>query len=121
MSDIKINLTSGDIDVSSNELLLITDSVEALKQRLYIRLQTFKEEWFLNSNAGLPYYQEIFLKSSSKDLVDSLFKSFILKTNGVLRLKNFSSTINTSTRKYSLTFTVISPEQETLTIKDFEV
>ena len=121
MSDIKLDLTTGDIIIVSGQVLLITDSVSALRQRLQIRLSTFKGEWFLNSNAGLPYFQEIFVKSSTKELVDNLVRSFILKTSGVARIKNFSSVVNRTSRSYSLTFTVITPDQETLTITNFEV
>lgn len=121
MTDIFINQVSGDIDITGSRIILLKDPVEALRQRLTIRLKTFKGEWMLNVNAGLPYYQEIFQKGISKDLVDNIFRGFILRTPSVERVTSFSSTLDSRQRTYTLTFTVFTDKGVTLTIKDFEV
>lgn len=120
MSDIKLDV-NGDIDVTDNAVVLITNDLEAISQRLKIRLKTFKEEWFLNANAGLPYFQTIFSKGTSKVLVDSIIRNYILETNGVVRLTEFQSIKDDSNRTYTLSFKAETPSGETLLIKDFEV
>lgn len=120
MSDIKLN-NNGDIDVTDNKLVLLTDPLDCLKQRLTIRLKTFREEWFLNRNAGLPYFQTIFTKAASKSLVDSLFRGYILETNGVRRVTEFTSVKDDANRTYTLSFKATTEDGQVLTIKDFEV
>lgn len=120
MSDILLN-TDGDLSIVGGKVTLISDSLQALEQRLTIRLKTFQEEWFLNVNHGLPYYQQIFTKSIAQSSVDNLFRSYILETDGVVRLFDFSSTLNHQTRKYTLTFSVAAESGEVLQITNFEV
>lgn len=121
MSDIKLNELSGDINITNGQVLIIEDSVEALQQRLIVRLRTFAEEWFLNKNAGLPYFQHIYTQRVDLDAIDSIFRNYILKTSGVSRITFFESSIDRSNRLYTLSFEVLTDNNETLNIIEFEV
>lgn len=99
----------------------VTPSVsEGLKQRLKIKLLTFKGEWFLNTNYGTPYFQQIFGKRRSKSSVDIIFRELIQEDNDVVSLLKFSSSLSPQ-RTYSLAFSVKSITGETLEITDLEV
>jgi hypothetical protein len=91
-----------------------------LKQRLKIKLLTFKGEWFLNTNYGTPYFQEIFGKGRVKSTIDLLFRTLIKEDNDVVEILRFDSTL-TAQRVYSLSFTVTSVEGQTLEINELEV
>jgi hypothetical protein len=88
---------------------------EVVGQRLYIRLRTFREEWFINTEYGVPYWQRILGRKISKSAVDLIFQEQILAETGVQEITFFNSTfIN---RKYSLQFRVrVSNGQEIETI-----
>jgi hypothetical protein len=95
-----------------------TYPVQAVAQRLFIRLRTFKGEWFYNIVYGVPYFQRIFTKTT-KSAVDAIFQDQILSEAGVKRITEFSSNLNAANRKYSLSFRVITTdgeETETITI-----
>ena len=46
--------TTGDLDVSTGDLLLISGT-DQTAQRLRIKLQFFLGEWFLDQRVGIPY------------------------------------------------------------------
>lgn len=78
--------------------------VEVVTQRLFIRLRTFRDEWFLDTAYGVPYHQRILGKKVPKANVDLIFQEQILAENGVKEITFFQSTL--VKRQYSLTFKV---------------
>lgn len=77
---------------------------QTVAQRLKIRLLTFQEEWFINTEYGVAYWQEILGKKPGKARVDAIFQQQILEEVGVKEIITFNSTfIN---RQYSLSFSV---------------
>lgn len=90
--------------------------VDLVAQRLRIRLLTWREEWFLDTSYGVPYWS--FLgKKVKKSSVDLIFQREILAENGVKELTFFESTFRN--RKYSLAFRVkvaTGDETETITL-----
>ena len=83
-----------------------TTTSENLAQRIKIKLQTFFGEWFLDGTIGVDYFGQIFGKNRSKQSVDAIFQSEILKEREVLQITKFNSTPNQQTRVYSLVFEV---------------
>lgn len=73
---------------------------QTVAQRLKIRLQTFREEWFLDVEYGVPYWQRILGLKNTKEAVDLIFQQEILKETGVKEIVSFESTFEN--RNYSL-------------------
>jgi len=97
-----------DLLIDNSDFSLTTNKSESLKQRLTIKLLTFKNEWFLNENLGVPYYQSILRKNRSKESIDIIFKNAILEEEDVLGITSFSSSFDNQYRTYSLNFVVRS-------------
>ena len=88
---------------------------EVVAQRLFIRLATFRTEWFLDEAYGVPYFQSILGKKISKAQVDLIFQREILAEAGVVEITAFESSIKN--RQYSMSFRVrVSTGDETDTI-----
>ena len=104
MADLLLD-SSGDLDLSTNELVLV-DGDDALLQHLRIRFQFFKGEWFLDVRVGLPYLQSILLKNPNLVAVRSFFRDAILTTPGLAQLESFDMTVDASTRVMRLVFSV---------------
>lgn len=78
-------------------------------------LRTFQGEYFLNTQHGVPYWQDILGKKTTKAAVDLILQQKILAENGVKELTYFKSTL--VNRKYELTFKVkVSTGEETAPI-----
>lgn len=75
-------------------------------QRLKIKLMTFKNEWFLDTSIGMPYFQQILKRGVSKTTIDVIFQEAILSEPDVLEIIEFNSIIDTVERSYQLSFKV---------------
>lgn len=78
--------------------------IDTVRQRLLILLRSYQGEWFLDTTYGIPYYQSILGRKTTKDGVDLIFQTAILSENGVKEITSFSSTF--IQRQYSMTFSV---------------
>ena len=83
---------------------LTTTPAEVVAQRLRIRLSTYLGEWFLNTEYGVPYWQRILGKKTTKTAVDRIFQEQILQERGVREIVSFSSTFKN--RQYEMSFRV---------------
>lgn len=78
-------------------------------------LRTFLGEWFLNTQHGIPYWQNILGRKTTKSAVDLILQQKILAENGVKELTYFRSTL--INRQYEVTFKVrVSTGEETAPI-----
>ncbi len=110
MTDIKLN-DNNDIAIENNDIVFIT-SIDEVRQRLLENLNTFKGEWFLDLEMGIPYYQDISKKNIDLNVIESVFKDAILDSPGVLELLDFSLDIDNSSRQLDVNFTARASEGE---------
>ena len=110
MIDVALN-NDGDLLLSDYDLVII-DGVDQVAQNLEIRLKFFLGEWYLDIDAGLPYYQDVFIKSPNQIRVESLIKQEILDTDGINEITSFSSEFDSSLRKFSVNFSALADEGE---------
>lgn len=99
-----LRLENGDIVVDPFDLQLNTQGLEAVGQRIAITLNTFKGEYFLNTEFGAPWLQTVFRKGVSKNLIDTQLKNVITAVPGVLQLLEYTSSINPTLRGMNITF-----------------
>lgn len=79
--------------------------VEVTGQRLKILLQSWMEEWFLDTTYGIPWRQRVIaIKQTSKASTDLILQQKVLSDAGVKEVVSWDSTF--VNRKYSLTFKV---------------
>mgnify|MGYP000010494528 CR=1 FL=1 len=104
--DFYLNPTTHDFDVSGFDIRVTANAEEALIQRLKIKLLFFKGEWFLNTNFGVPYFQDIFVSMNAKDDADTVFKVAITEMQGVESLLKYNSTFDAYTREFTIDFSV---------------
>lgn len=102
-TDLNLN-GAKDIAVVGKDLELILSFEDQVAQRLSIRLKFFKGEWFLNTLFGIPFHQRIFTKEITPAQVDGIFRTAIISTPGVIEILTFTSTLDVSSREYTLKF-----------------
>ena len=103
--DIRLDTLVGDLPFTNSLADIVTDKPTEIQQRLYIRLKTFLGEWYLNTNYGVPYFQQILGKNKKKATVDAIIQSEVLEDTDVLELVEFNSQL-TPDRVYSVNFKV---------------
>jgi len=85
----------------------ITYGLFAVGQAVKTRLLLLKEEWWENTEDGLPLFQQILSQPGSNKnivIVDSLIKERIIGTIDVTSIESFTSTYEN--RSYSFTTTI---------------
>lgn len=103
--DLKLG-TTNDLVINSGDLVLTTTKTEIAAQTLGITLKTFRGEWFLNSQFGVPYLQEIVGVAKKKEVVDRIFLAEIARNIYVDNINSYRSTYDRDDRYYQMTVTV---------------
>lgn len=79
---------------------------EAVAQSLRMRLSMFRGEWFLDLDAGVPYFETVLVKNPNMTAIRAVFRSEILATPGVLGLLSLSLNYVAADRSLRVDFAV---------------
>lgn len=111
MSSLKLN-QNNDIYFNNFGRIVFVENLnsdEEIKQKLLVKLKTFKGEWFLDSEQGIPYFFEIFgTKNSDFNIIENFLKTAILSTKGVKNLIQSDIDYEPQNRKLKYNFQAIT-------------
>lgn len=94
------------------------DQPEAVAQAVQTRLGLIQGEWFLDVTNGTPYNSQV-LGAGTVGKYDQAIQSVILGTPGVTQLLSYSSAVDPTTRKATISCdidTVFGPTSVTATL-----
>lgn len=97
---------SHDLVFKNGDCPVTTDRVDSITQKLYIRLRTFKGEWFLAEGYGVPWLENILGHKVKKTTVDMVIINTIMNVDGVKKLISFDSSFDNPRREYECRFVV---------------
>lgn len=96
-------ITNGDYCLGHGDSEFFTDQAEAVAQDCMTRLALWRGTWFIDTQEGTPWIQQILGKH---DAVDVVLRNRILETQGVLSLEEFESILNPDNRRLTITATI---------------
>lgn len=96
---------NGDSTFGSGFTAFLVDSPDAVAQAVLTRLKLLQGEWFLDTTVGVPYATQI-LGTGTQATRDVTIQSAILNTTGVKSILQYSSTVNTTTRAFTINATI---------------
>jgi len=118
MTDLKLNTQTNDLDLlNTTDIQLTETAVESLAQRLRIKLKIFTNTYFMDMDFGIPYYEQVFVKGTTKKLLDAIFKRAIYDTPDVNSVVNYRSQFDRQNRIYQPQFTVTSSDGQQAKVK----
>lgn len=83
------------------------ETQEATAQKVMTRLYLLRGEWFMNTDAGVPYRQEIGgVKPAPLQFTEAVIKQTILETEGVDQITSFELSLNNTNRVVGIAATV---------------
>ena len=92
-------LPHNDIHLDETGNLVMAHGVEAIGQHIRQRLMFWKNEWFLDLDAGVDWRADVFsVRPDQKDLADAIIKARIVETPGVVSIEEYSSSYNRTSR-----------------------
>lgn len=104
--DIGINQATNDIMSKNGKVGIVVSNDEVL-QRVKTRLRRILGEWFLQVNAGLPYFDGNMLGGKNTQYVLMIIKAEILETTGVQDVTSITIDYNNATRKATVTAKIV--------------
>jgi hypothetical protein len=105
MKNLYLSPETHDLVIEQGNLKIATGTA-AIGQKILCRLLLFEGEWFLDKEAGVPYYTDILKKGPDFSAVDAILQDEILNTEGVDYLISYEGEYDPSERTYSITFSV---------------
>jgi hypothetical protein len=112
------NPVIGDIYIGADGKARMTASLsEEVQQNLWLRFQFFLGEWFLDPQAGVPWFQQILGIKNSDANVSQILQRVITTCPGVVALTSFA--LNRSGRVIAPRFTCTLNTGQVLTSADF--
>jgi len=115
MKDLEL-IENGNNLIIRNFDLGIAESSVYIANKIRIIMKTFNGEWYLNLNAGLPYYSDILVKSPNLDFIADIYTSAILGVSGVESIDEFELTLDG--RLLEITFIAILTNGDSITITE---
>ena len=101
--DLLLDDSTWDLVTDATDLQLVKGAA-AIRQHLAQRLKTFLGEWFLDLRKGVPYLQQVLVKNPDPVVLDSMFKSEIIHTPGIVELLEFDLRLDAGLRQLQLSF-----------------
>lgn len=99
-----MDILLGSALTANSNIKLTPDYPSAVSQRLVIRFKTFTNEWMLDLNYGVDWFNKVLGKGRSKAAVDAIIRQTILLEGQVESITEFKSTL--VGRQYSVVFKV---------------
>lgn len=103
MADLLLDVTTGDLDISTNDYQIVTGA-NAIAQHLRIRYRFFLGEWSQDTRLGVPYFREILKKNPNQSAVRAILQNVATETPGVVEVRNFSLDLDGETRALTVEF-----------------
>ncbi len=103
MINLALDKDTNDLVIENFNLQLV-ENLDQVEQSLKNRLLTFLQEWFLDTTAGLPFYDDILIKNPNIPDIENIIKAKIIDTPKVIELVEFNSNFDNAARSYSVTF-----------------
>jgi len=99
------NPVAGDLYLdASGDIVLTEDRVEEVDQRLRVRFQLYKGEWFADANAGTPWFQQILIKGAKDETIRAVLSQVIEGTPGISHLMSLDYVYDRQARTLEVAF-----------------
>jgi hypothetical protein len=105
MKDLALDRTNHDLIYDGADLLMV-DELDQIEQSLKERLLFYRQEWFLDTTSGIPFYDEVLVKNPNIPNIENIIKAEIMDTPGAIELLSFQSEFDAQARSYSVTFSL---------------
>lgn len=89
---------AADLYLADDGNLAVVRDAEAIGQHARQRLMAYEGEWFLDKDAGVPWFRDLLGGGYDPVLAESVLKAEILGTDGVTDISTFSVRFDRTTR-----------------------
>lgn len=94
----------GDLFFKESDIVL----ANSVRQKIKIRLKWFFQEWRWDNEAGMAYFDYLFVKNSDLDLVKEMIEEQIFNVDEVTRVNNVSIETNSLKRQALICYEAVT-------------
>lgn len=98
---------NGDLYFEGADIIL----ANSVRQKINIRLRWFFQEWRWDDEAGIPYFEYLFIKNPDLDQVKEIIEEQIFNVDEVTEVNNVSIEIDSKNRGATITYEVATDEK----------
>nr|DAV28509.1 MAG TPA: Protein of unknown function (DUF2634) [Caudoviricetes sp.] len=115
---IKFNLNTRDLEFDSNKHFAIADKTQDIKQRLILKIELMRGEWYLDENEGIPWL-EIFSLTGEEQEKKALneIRNVLLNDKAVKEIKSLTVEQDNTKSQLVIIFTVLCTDENEYTIE----
>jgi hypothetical protein len=103
--------SDGDIELSNGDLRTVEGN-DSIQQAIGLALSLFKGEWFLDGDLGVPFYEDVLVKSPNLNAIREIFRQKLTSVSGVNEIAQLDLSFDRSSRTLSLTWKVTTDTGE---------
>lgn len=107
-NDLALDPLTGDLSVVNLDLFVI-QGADRVRQQLTVKLNLWTTEWFLDTEFGTPYLEEILGKQVSLAGAVAALKRSIMEVDDVEKITSFNTSFSRQTRKLTVVFECMTP------------
>ena len=108
MIDVGMNIETNDIVLENNDYIVV-DGAQRVAQQVKIALQLLRGEWFLDTRKGVPYFEDILVKSPNLKNIKAILRNTIASVQDVTSVNSINLVYNRASRTLGVEFSANSP------------
>jgi hypothetical protein len=106
--DCKWDPTQPPLGTAARYAIVAINGADKVAQQIKITLLAFLGEWFLDVTFGVPYLEDILVKTPHMAAIETILRSHITDVPHVLRFESFSMDFDRARRTLGVNFVVIT-------------
>lgn len=106
MTDFLLDKETHDLVIQNNDFVLASPN-QIVAQRIKQKLLLNRGEWFIDTEVGIPYIEEVFVKNFSLTSIEALFVRAIREVKGVAELRDINVTLDKAKRILTVDFVAV--------------
>lgn len=113
----KLNLNTRDLDINKDKHVVIANKDEDIAQRITLKIEMMKGEWFLDENEGIPWLDIFSLTGEEQEQRAKLEVRKVLSNDkAVVEIKKLEVKQDPKTAILEINFTVLCTNSKEYTI-----
>lgn len=115
---LKLNLNTRDLEFDNSMHLKIANKTEDVQQRLILKTELMKGEWFLDKNEGIPW-KEIFSETGEDQIrmAKTAIRDMLNNDKGVIEIKELNVYQDLTKNSLNINFKVMATDSNEYTIE----
>lgn len=113
----KLDLNTRDLAIDNNKHVAIADKSHDIRQRLILKLELMKGEWFLDENEGIPWLEIFSLTGEEQEQRAKLEVRKVLNNDkAIVEIRKLEVKQDPQTAVLTIDFTVLCTDEKEYTI-----